>query len=396
MSMVREIRGALAQGCLTTLARPRNALLTIAGFLVAGATLLGLLTIPAGLGRLAGHTGLPDVAVVLTGHDMSEAAGGMNDAEKIALIGNLPGVAHDQAGRALVAPQFVVSTKLRRFSGVQSDVMIRGVSPVFWRVVGDGVRLTEGHLFKPGVHQLVAGTGAAKGFVALGTGAHVLIRKTPWQVTGQFNAGGSLWGSELWTSIGSLQSAWNAPGRVTSLWVKLTSPAAFGAFSAALKSNRSLQGLHAQRQTDYYRWQIGFIYRYTQIAAWGISILLGMAAILAIANALNMALTARRRETAVLRAVGFRQSSLAVAMLLEVTVIGVVCSCIVIVLGWLVLNGRTISSATFFQSIDFPLHVGPAVALSTILYTVVLAIIAAFWPIARAVRAPLTRALQDE
>lgn len=396
MRVLREIRGALAQGLLSTLARPRNALLTVAGFLIAAATLLGLLTIPSGLVRLAGHTGRADVAVVLTSHNMNEATGGMNDAEMIGLIGNLPGVARDADGHALVAPQFVVSTKLRRVNGIKSDVTIRGISPVFWQVVGDSVRLTEGRLFKPGVHELIAGAGAARQFVALDTGDQTLIRKTPWRVTGQFSAGGSLWDSELWTDIGSLQSAWNAPGRYTTLWVRLTSPAAFKDFSAALAANPSLKGLNAQRQTNYYQWQVGFIYRYTLIAAWGISILLGIAAILAIANALNMALIARRRETAVLRALGFRQGSLSAAMLIEVIVTALACACIAIFVGWLVLNGRSVTSATFFQSIDFSLHVGPAVALQTIAWTVALGILAALWPITRAVRAPLTKALQDE
>jgi putative ABC transport system permease protein len=215
-------------------------------------------------------------------------------------------------------------------------------------------------------------------------------------VTGEFSAGGSLWESELWTDIGSLQAGWNAPNVVSSLWVKLTSPAAFGKFKAALRANESLKGLHVQRQRDYYRWQVGFIYRYARIAAWGISILLGVAAMLAIANALNMALTARRHETAVLRAVGFRQINLALAMLIEVIVMGAACAGIVILVGWLVLNGRNVSSATFFQSISFSLHVGLGVALSTIAYTVALGVLAALWPITRAVRAPLTKTLQDE
>jgi putative ABC transport system permease protein len=291
----------------------------------------------------------------------------------------------------------VVNVKLRRFDGTRSDVMVRGVSPVFWQVVGDNMHLAHGRIFKPGLRELITGAGAAGHFVTLDTGGHVLIRKTPWHVVGQFTAGGSLWESELWTDIGSLRSAWNAPGDTeTSLWVKLTSPAAYNAFAAALRTNASLKGLHVERQRDYYRFQVGFIYRYTRIAAWGISILLGIAVVLTIANALYMALTARRRETALLRAVGFKQIYLALAMLIEVIVIGAVCACFVILIGWLALNGRSISSATFFQSIDFSLSVSPPVAFWTILYTVLLGIVAALLPIARAVRAPLTRALQEE
>lgn len=391
---LREIRAALAHGASTTFARPRNTLLTVAGFLIAAATLLGLLTIPSGLGQLASRTGLADVAVLMpTGH---AASGGLTDAQQIGLIGDLPGVAHGARGDALVAPQFTVKVKLRRFNGSQSDVMIRGVPPSFWQVVGGSAHVVHGGMFKPGLRQLIAGVGVARTFAALDTGAHVLVRGVPWHVSGEFAARGSLWQSELWTDLGSLQAAWNAPNRVNEIWVKLVSPGAFRQFDAALSANGSLGGWTAVRQTDYYRFQIGFIYRFARIAAWGIAILLGAAAILAIANALNMALMARRRETAVFRALGFRRANLAAAMLIEVVVTSLVCACIVIAVGWLALNGRVVSSATFSQSVDFSLHVGPAVAVQTLAYTVALGVLASAWPIRRAVHAPLTRALQGE
>lgn len=395
LRFARELRGVLAHEFLATIARPRHMLLTVAGFLIAATTLVGLLTIPSGLAQLAGHTGLDDVAMVLRGQNASEARG-LNIAQKSAMIGNLPGVAHNAQGQALVAPQFVVNVTLRHHDGTRGDVMVRGVSPIFWQVVGDSVHISKGRVFKPGIHELIAGTDATRQFVALGTGAHVVIRQTPWKVTGKFTAGGSLWQSQLWTDIGSLQSQWNAPGRVTSLWVKLTSPDAFNAFAAALESNASLKGLRAERQRHYYRWQIGFIYRYARVAAWGIALVLGIAAILAISNALNMTFLARRRETAMLRAIGFGQPAVAMAMLIEVVVVGLVCSGTMVLVGWGVLNGRTITSATFFQSIGFSLTVNAATACWTLLYSTTLGTIAALWPVIRAVRAPLIGALNEK
>src|SRR5690625_7735047 len=117
MSFVRELLAALALSFRTSLAQPRHLLLTVAGFLIAAATLLGLLTIPAGMAQLAAHTGLPDVAVVIAaGAD----AGGMDSAEQRALNGNRPGVAHNSAGDALVAPQFLVTTRHRRPEGAET------------------------------------------------------------------------------------------------------------------------------------------------------------------------------------------------------------------------------------------------------------------------------------
>src|SRR5690625_176164 len=390
MSFVRELLAALALSFRTSLAQPRHLLLTVAGFLIAAATLLGLLTIPAGMAQLAAHTGLPDVAVVIAaGAD----AGGMDSAEQRALIGNLPGVAHNSAGNPLVAPQFVVNTRMLRLDGTQADIVLRGISPVTADMMNDMLQLTEGRWFEPGLPELVSGSAATAGFVRLETHAHTRLRQQPWQVTGQFSTGGSLWDSELWMDIGSLQDAWNSPGAVSQTWVGLESPQAFDLFSEALSQNASLQGLAVMRQNDYYRMEIGFIYRYTQLAAWGIAILLGLAAMLAIANALSLALKARRREVAVLRALGFRQSALRVALMLEVVLAAMLCAVVVIALGWLLVDGYSINTATFSQAVQLPLKVSSATAGWTIIYTISLGALAAVWPIRRLLKASLAQSL---
>src|SRR5690625_7342215 len=104
MSFVRELLAALALSFRTSLAQPRHLLLTVAGFLIAAATLLCLLTIPAGMAQLAAHTGLPDMAVVIAA---GAYAGGMDSAEMWALICNLHGVAHYSEGNSLSVPKFV-------------------------------------------------------------------------------------------------------------------------------------------------------------------------------------------------------------------------------------------------------------------------------------------------
>jgi putative ABC transport system permease protein len=325
MPFLREIAASLATGFTTALARPRHALLIAFGFIIAGITLAVLLTLPAGLERLAGNTGLPDVVVVLAGNS-SQESGASFKPELAALVGSLPGVAHDGQGRPLVAPQLVMDTRLRRTDGTTATVLVRGVTPVFWDVVGHAFSMRSGRLFAAGKDELIAGVAAARGFVALDTDATAPIHKTPWHVSGEFVAGGGFWESELWTGMAALQSAYHAQGNLTCLWVKLTSPAALKAFKQALHDNPQTQGLHAVRQRDYYADQTSFLKYFITAATKAIAVALGLGAILAIINALGMALDARRREIAIQRAVGFRRSALATALLLEVLLIGAACA----------------------------------------------------------------------
>jgi len=395
MSLLREIAGSLKTGLFTSLARPRHTLLIAFGFVIAGITLTVLLTLPAGLKRLAGNTGMSDVAVVLSGNSFNESGASFKP-ELAALVGSLPGVAHGRQGQPLVAPQFVVDTRLRRTDGTTATVLVRGVTPVFWNIFGRAISMRSGRRFTAGKDELIAGVAAARGFVALDTGATTSVNHNPWHVTGEFAAGGGFWESELWTDMAALQSAYHAQGAVSCLWVKLTSPEAFNTFEQALHDNPQTQGLHALRQRDYYTQQTEYLKYLITVAVQGTAVALGLGAILAIANALGMALVARRRELAIQRAVGFRRGALAAALLVEVLVIGAVCAAVALLVAWLAVNGHEVGSSTGGSAIEFRMHVGAGVVGWTFAYVLILGVLSALWPIARAVRAPLTRVLQDE
>jgi putative ABC transport system permease protein len=396
MQRLRETTANLVIDLNMALARPRHTLLIAFGYIVAGVTLAVLLTLPAGLKRFAGNTGFPDVAVVLPGNAFASESSGSFKPELAALVGSLPGVAHGRQGEPLVAPQFVASARLRRTDGSTAAVLVRGVTPAFWNIVGHAISMRSGRRFASGKDELIAGVAAARGFVALDTGATTSVNHNPWHVTGEFAAGGGFWESELWTDMAALQSAYHAQGAVSCLWVKLTSPEAFKVFSQALHDNPQTQDLHALRQRDYYTDQTEFLKSLVTTAAEGVAVALGLGAILAIVNALGMALAARRRELAIQRAVGFPRGTLAVALLVEVLVIGAVCAGVAVLVAWLAVNGHEVGSSTGGSAIEFRMHVGASVVGWTFAYVLILGVLSALWPIARAVRTPLTRTLQDE
>jgi putative ABC transport system permease protein len=395
MQLLRETAASFSTGLRMSLARPRHTLLIAFGFLVAGITLAVLLTLPAGLNRLAGNTGASDIAVVMSGNAFEESGESFKPA-LAALAGSLPGVAHSRNGQPLVAPQFVVETRLRRTDGSTTTVLLRGVTPVFWNIVGHAVSMRSGRRFAAGKDELIAGIAAARGFVALDTGATTSINRNPWHVSGEFAAGGGFWESELWTDMSALQSAYHAQGVLTCLWVKLTSPAAVKAFKRALHDNPPTQGLHAVSQRDYYTDQTWFMKYLITAATQGVAVALGLGAILAIINALGLALAARGRELAIQRAIGFRRGSLALALLVEVLVVGASCAGISVLVAWLAVNGHEVGSSTGGSAIEFRMHVGSAVIGWTFMYVLILGVLSALWPIAQAVRAPLTKTLQDE
>lgn len=391
MLRLREIAGALNTSLVGHAARPRHLALISAGFLVAGFTLLLLLAVPAGFEALGGQTGLDNVAVVLGGTAQDEASSALTPAV-VALVGSLSGVAHNTAGAPVVAPQFIATTSVRRKDGSQVNVLVRGVTSATWGLSATALHWNAGQLPRTGAPEIMAGDTAARSYAGLSPGADIKVRAAPWRVLGTFRGGG-LWDSELWTDMSALQATFNATSNVSVLWVKLQSNAAFDEFAQAIKRDPRLSGVRTERQRGYYARQVSFVTSFMRIAALGIAVTLGLGAVFTIANALNLALISRRRELAVLRALGFRQGSLAFALLIEVTLIGFVATMASIVIASIVLNGREIGTSTGEQAVVFALAVTPAVMAWTILYALTLGIASALWPAHQAVRAPLLRTL---
>lgn len=398
MGTFRHACAAFRLGLGNFVARPRNTLLIVAGLLIASFTLLVVLTIPAGLQRIAGRTGLANVVVVLASAGFDETAGNIGP-EKIARLGVLPGVAKRAGGAPAIAPQFVVTTKLQRRDGGMGTLLVRGVSPAFWDVVGDGAHITQGKLPQSGMMQLVSGAVTAKIYPFTNTAASLALVKRSidqWQVSGEFSAGGGLWESELWADLSNLRGQFNAPGQTTSVWVRLTTPDAMDEFVAGMKADPRLRGLNIFPQNVFYAARVMFLDLFVRAAALVIAVVLGVMVILASNSAVGLALRARRRELAMMRAIGFGNTPLFIALLMEVVLLAVFCALIASGTAWLLLQAHQVDSSSGGISIRFAMQLTTGVVGIVLAYAALLGIAGAIFPVWRSLHAPLVKSLARE
>lgn len=394
MSHLREYLAALGTCLLCALERPRHLVLIAAGFLIAAATVLVLLTLPAGLDKLAGHTGSNDILVVLPAQSIDEGSHKFATGQ-VRKIATLPGVARDAQGHPMVAAQYVAYAKLRRADGQHGTVLIRGVTPTFYQLLGPEMRVTAGHRPRTGHNELMAGSATAAAYVALKPGDRIRIHGTVMQSAGTFRAGAGFWNSEIWMSRDTLQSLYHAPSAATTIWVELTSPDQYTTFLQALHADKSLAGVSVQRQTRFYARQTRFLGHFVHMATVSVALVLGLGALLAITNALSIALDARRHQLAILRAMGFRRGPLAWALMTEVWFLGLICVGIAALFAGIFWNGHAIDSSTLFTAVRFQASISPEVIMLTLAYILLLGTLSALTPICRVVRAPLVDALRN-
>ena len=117
MRSIPQWLACLYVGIQSMVTRPRYLFLVAVGYLIAGFTLLVLLTFPAGLKRLAAQTGDDDLVVVLPTAALVDEGARNIPPEQVAIVSTLPEIARDEGGRVMAAPQFVAYTRIRRKDG---------------------------------------------------------------------------------------------------------------------------------------------------------------------------------------------------------------------------------------------------------------------------------------
>jgi len=121
-----------------------------------------------------------------------------------------------------------------------------------------------------------------------------------------------------------------------------------------------------------------------------VATIMALAATIGAANSLYAVVDSRRRELAMLRAVGFGGAPVVAATLLEAMLVALSGAVLGAALAWLFFDNRAASPFGF----QFHLAVTPSLALLGIVWALGIGLIAGVMPAFRAARVPVTAALR--
>jgi putative ABC transport system permease protein len=311
------------------------------------------------------------------------------------LIADAPGIARNAQGPLASAELFVIINLPKRSTGTDANVPFRGVGPAAVDVRGD-IRITEGRKFEPGRNEIIVGAGAARAFAGLDVGKKIRISQTEWEVVGSFAGGGGAAESELWTDAAVLQPAYHRGDTFQSVYAKLTSPAAFDQFKDALTTNPQLK-VRVVQQSKFLADQSEMLTRFIRTIGFFIAIMMALGAIFGALNTMYSAVSARTREIATLRALGFGTGPVIVSVLMESLALALVGGAVGAIAAYLVFNGfkaSTINWQTFSQ-IAFAFRVTPVLLVFGVAWAVFIGLIGGLFPAIRAARLPIAAALRE-
>ena len=367
------------------------ALIGIAGVVT---VLIGVLSIGEGFRAVLGQAGAADVAIVLRGGATDEMGSGLSQ-EQTRVIADAPNVARDADG-AIASPElYVVVDVPLRSTGTAANVPLRGVSANASKL-RENFRILEGRTFTPGTFELIAGRGAALQFAGLEVGSQLRWGTTTWTVVGIFADRGSVAESEIWTDATVLQGAYNRGASYQSVRVRLTSAEALQAFKDAVTSDPRVNAkVFSEKQ--FYEDLSRTLTALVKYVGTAIAILMGLGAVFAALNTMYSAVSARTREIATLRALGFGSGPVVVSVMIEGLLIGLAGGLIGMLIAYFAFNGMRASTLNFatFSQVTFAFSVTPKLLLQALIYALILGFVGGLLPGLHAAKLPITTGLRE-
>jgi putative ABC transport system permease protein len=374
--------------------RITSSIVALVGITGVVTVLIGVLSISEGFRAVLDLAGSPDVAIVLRGGSSDEMSSGLTQ-EQTRIIADAPGIARDENG-PIASPELyvVVDVPLVR-TGTAANVPLRGVSPQATKLRQD-FEILEGRMFVPGTFEIVVGQGAAEQFEGLTVGNTVRWGTTNWNVVGIFKDRGSVAESEIWTDATVLQGAYNRGNSYQSTRVKLTSPEAYDQFANALTTDRRLN-VKVLTEKEFYAEQSQGLRTMVQGVGTAIAILMGLGAVFAALNTMYSAVSARTREIATLRALGFGGAPVVASVLAEALLLALVGGAVGMAIAYFAFNGIRASTMNWasFSQITFAFTVTPQLLLQGLLYSVAIGLLGGLLPSLRAARMPIVSGLRE-
>lgn len=357
----------------------------VIGVACAVGVLVSMLAMGVGARREAMGAVSPNRAT-LTSVDAPSPAQSSIAQDAASLIRDLPGIRRNTEGKPIVVFQVSVFVQARsRVDGTQIGFPLIGMTPGLTDYQPE-LRMTAGRMFKPGLRELIASDKCMRQFMDFGVGAKRHMRGGDWLVVGNFDLA-----STVCLVFGDGDTILSAFGRNTynQANVLLESPAAFADLTNALKANPSLH-LKAQHEAEIFEQDMQQLTGILNFVSYFVGSIMALAATIGAANSLYAIVDGRRRELAILRAIGFNSAPIIASVISESILLALPGALLGALVAWLLFNG--LLASPFGAS--FHMAVTPALAMLGLSWALCIGIIGGLLPALRAARVPVTAALR--
>jgi putative ABC transport system permease protein len=355
--------------------------------------LLAFLAMANGFQRTIAGSGAEDVAIVMRAGSQAEINSGVTR-DQVRLIEEAPGIARNAEGKPLVSAElYLVVDGIKRATQTKANLPLRGIGPE-GAALRKGIAIVAGRMFTPGTNEIVVGKSLIREFQGFDLGQTVRLSTANWTVVGVFEAGGSVFESEIWGDLPVIQSVFNRNNVFQTVRARLTSPAALAQLRQYVETEPRLK-LDAKSEVEYFADQASQTTDLIQKLGWPLAIAMAFGALAGALNTMYSSVSSRAVEIATLRAIGFGGLPAFIGTLAESLVLAMIGGAIGAVATFLIFDGLSASTlGGSFTQVVFSFQLSPALVLQGVILALVVGLIGGLFPAFRAARLPIVAGLQ--
>lgn len=367
-----------------------------AAFGIAGvvAVMVSVLSIARGVDQTMEKSVSSRNAMVLrSGSDTEMTSGFSNETAKI--VAEAPGIARNDLGPVASPELFVVIDLVKTSSNSDANVPLRGIGQAAYEV-RENFEILEGRKFEWGRNEVIVGDAAKREFYGLDVGKSIMVGSEPWAIVGVFGAGGGVAEGEIWSDAAVLQPAFRRGNFYQSVIVKLNSEDTFTEFKDALTADPRIN-VKVIREAEYYAGQTAILTAVITGLGTLIAVIMGLGAVFGALNTMYATVSARTREIATLRALGFKTSPVIISILMESLLLALIGGAIGGGLAYVAFDGFEAATLNWssFSQISFSFHVSGSLLIQGIAFAALIGLLGGLFPAIRAARLPVATALRE-
>jgi ABC-type lipoprotein release transport system permease subunit len=355
------------------------------------AVFIAAMALVSGVNSTIKNTSSPDNIILLRAGAESEA-NSIISLDQLNALRFLPFIKQNAAGAPLASPELTQQVFVNASDRTLDNLPIRGVLPVALEA-HDSVRIVGGRMLSPSANEVIIGKRIAGRYPGCALGSDLKLGRRTWKVIGIFGAEGNSFESEVWTDLRALQDDSRRGSTFNSIRFKLAPGADFEAMKQQIASDPRVN-LHALTESEYYQEQSKSaknLYTLGMLT----SVLMAFAAIFAAMNTMYGAVSARTKEIATLRALGFAPRAVMIAFLVESSMLAMTAAIGGVILA-LPVNGVStkFNGAISSPTLAFAFQITPAIIAQAFLFALAIGIAGGWLPARHAMRTTIVEALR--
>ena len=349
MSFIRQVLLVTNMNLRSVLERSGSSLVIIVGIAGSVAVMVSLLAMAEGLSSTISSTGEKDRVIILRDGSSSELSSGVAMTE-LDTVSSSPGIKSIDGEPMIAGELFAIIDLKKKGAESTSNLPIRGVQPASFKIRPE-VKIIEGRNFNTGTAEIIVGKGANNQYEGLEIGDQIKVRDSFATVVGIFSSNGNVHESEIWADLAAAQGLFRRGASASSMILKLNTLDSFDEVGLFVESYPNLE-LKVQSESDFYANQSSgadLIKLFGQVVGY----IMAIGAVFAALNTMYSAVSTRLVEIGTLRALGFKGTTVLLALLIEALLLATIGGLLGGGLAYILFNGYTVSTlagASFSQT----------------------------------------------